>query len=329
MTPNNTSRSAPGLIKRLIGVKSGAVLVVLIALALLPLYGSDYVISIGLLVFAYLALGQMWNLLAGYSGLVSLGQQSFIGIGAYSLAMVSTVYQLSVAWSFFVAAGVAVAFAFVISFPIFRLSGVYFTIGTWIVSESAVLFFRNWSFVNFDAGYSVPAVYRISMGALYLGAFALGIASVALVLFILRSKLGLALMAMRDNPAAAEARGVHLYRAKLACFLISSAYIALTGVVLYMNIAYVKPGPAFGIDWAVSMVFIVVIGGIGTIEGPIIGSVIYVILRQYLINFPGISLIILGAVAVVVILLAPKGIMGALHSRFGLEFFSVRRKIDE
>jgi branched-chain amino acid transport system permease protein len=106
-------------------------------------------------------------------------------------------------------------------------------------------------------------------------------------------------------------------------------YITVTGVVMYLNIAYVQPSSAFGIDWAVAMVFIVVIGGIGTIEGPIIGAVIYVFLRQYLFNFPGMSLIILGFIAVVVIMLAPKGIMGALHGKFGIELFSVRRRLDE
>ncbi|MDR2296159.1 MAG: branched-chain amino acid ABC transporter permease [Clostridiales Family XIII bacterium] len=318
---------ALGSNNRLTGIKSCVILIV-VAAALLPLYGSDYAVSIGILIFSHISLGQMWNLLAGYSGLVSLGQQAFIGIGAYTLAKTTTVYGQNIALSFLIAAGVALAFAFVISFPIFKLSGVYFTIGTWIVSESALVFFRNWSFVNFDAGYNIVAAYKIPMGALYGGAFLTGVVSVALVFFILRSKIGLALMAMRDNPGAAEARGVRLYRTKLICFLFSSAYMAVVGVVLYLNIAYVKPGAAFGMDWAVSMVFIVVIGGIGTIEGPIIGAVIYIILRQYLYNFPGISLIALGAIAVAVILLAPKGIMGALHAKFGFELFSVRRTID-
>ena len=324
-----SSKLKPGPIRNLVSVKSGVILAVVIALAFLPLYGSAYMISIGLLAFSYLALGQMWNLLAGYSGLVSLGQQAFIGIGAYTLAKVTVDFGGGFAVSFLVAAVVALLFAFVISFPIFKLSGVYFTIGTWIVSASALEFFRNWSFVNFDNPFTIRAAFRVPMGAMYMGAFALGIISVVLVYIILRSKLGLALMAIRDNPSAAEARGVHLYRTKLLCFLISSVYIAITGVLLYMNIAFVQAGAAFGIDWAVSMVFIVVIGGIGTIEGPIIGTIIYVFLRQYLFNFPGISLIILGSIAVIVILLAPKGIMGALHGKFGIELFSVRRRIDE
>ncbi|MCL2392124.1 MAG: branched-chain amino acid ABC transporter permease [Oscillospiraceae bacterium] len=314
---------------KLIGIKSGVIVAAIIALALLPLYGSAHAINVGILVFSYLALGQMWNLLAGYSGLVSLGHQAFIGIGAYTLAVVTVSYGGGFFMSFLISIVIAVLFSLVISFPIFKLSGVYFTIGTWIVSESVLMFFRNWRFVNFDAGMNITRAFRIPQENLYLGALALGIVSVALVYFILRSKMGLSLMAMRDNPAAAEVRGVHLYKTKLICFLIASTFITITGVLLYMNIAFVMPGPAFGIDWAVSMVFIVVIGGIGTIEGPIIGAAIYVFLRQFLFNFPGMSLIILGSIAVIVILVAPKGIMGAIHGKFGFELFSVRRKMED
>ncbi|MDR1572049.1 MAG: branched-chain amino acid ABC transporter permease [Clostridiales Family XIII bacterium] len=297
-----------------------------VVLALLPLYASDYGISVGILIFLYMSLGQMWNLLAGYSGLVSLGQQAFVGIGGYTLAMVTQAYHMSIALSFFIAAGVSLAFALVISFPIFKMSGVYFTVGTWIVSEALLVFFRNWAFVKYDAGYNITVAYRISMPALYLGALAVGLGATALVYFILRSRMGLALMAIRDDESAAEARGVRLYRTKLACFLISSVYTGITGVVLYLNITYVKPGAAFGIDWTVCMVFIVVIGGLGTIEGPVIGAVIYVILRQYTYNFPGISMIMLGVAAVAIIMLAPEGIMGAVHGRFGFRLFSTERR---
>ncbi|MCL1896493.1 MAG: branched-chain amino acid ABC transporter permease [Clostridiales bacterium] len=317
------------MIAALITKKRVVIVAAVIAAALLPAYGTNYAISVGILIPLYISLGQMWNLLGGYSGLVSLGQQLFIAIGGYTLALVTQAYGLPIFLSFFIAAGVSVAFALVISFPIFKLSGVYFAIGTWIVSEALLVFFRNWKFVNYDAGYNITVAYKIPMAHLYIGALAMGLGSVALVYSIMRSRLGLALMAMRDNESAAEVRGVKLYRTKLICFLISSVYTSLTGVVLYLNITYVDPGAVFGIDWTVSMVFIAVIGGLGTIEGPIIGGAVYVILRQYLYNFPGISMIILGAVAVGIILLAPRGIMGFLNDRFGIEVFSVRRLVRE
>jgi branched-chain amino acid transport system permease protein len=207
------------------------------------------------------------------------------------------------------------------------MRGVYFTIGTWIVAEALLIFCTNWKFVNYSIGYNVTIAYAFSPRIIYVMSFVIGIGSVVLVYALLRSRTGLALMAMRDNESAAEVRGVILYRTKLKCFLISAAYTGITGAVMYLNLAFVKPSSAFSIDWTVSMVFIVIIGGIGTIEGPIIGAVIYILIRQYLYNFPGISMIILGAIAVVMILVMPKGIMGTLHDKFGLEIFSVRRSI--
>jgi len=295
-------------------------------LATVPLYGSDYALNVLLLMFLYISLGQMWNLLGGYAGLVSLGQQSFIGIGGYALAMVSEVYKLPVVLAFGVAAGVSVVFALAISIPIFKMRNVYFTIGTWIVAECLALWFSTWAWANYAQGYNITVTYRLTATHLYYVSFAVGLASVILVYVILRSKLGLALMAMRDNESAAEVRGVELYRTKLKLFLISACMTGVTGAAIYLQQAFIQPSNAFGISWTVSMVFITVIGGLGTIEGPIIGAVIYILLRQFLYNFPGISMVILGVIAIAIILLAPKGIMGLLSNKVKFEIFSVRRR---
>jgi branched-chain amino acid transport system permease protein len=286
---------------------------ILAALVTLPLWGSDYMINVFTLIMLYMALGQMWNLLGGYAGLVSLGQQSFIGIGGYSLAMISQVYKMPIPLAFAVAAGISVIFALIISIPIFKMRNVYFTIGTWIVAECLALFFSTWAYVNYAQGYNITATYSISGATIYFVALAVGICSLAVVYLILRSRLGLALMAMRDNESAAEVRGVELYRTKLKCFLISASMTGVTGAALYLHQAFIQPANAFGVSWTVSMVFIVVIGGIGTIEGPVIGAVIFVLLRQWLYSFPGFSLVLLGVIAIVIIMVAPKGIMGLLR----------------
>jgi branched-chain amino acid transport system permease protein len=282
------------------------VLAALLALMItLPYWGGDYVTSFVILILLYMAMGQMWNLLGGYSGLVSLGQQSFIGIGGYSLAVVSQVYKLPIALGFVVAGVLSVAFALVISVPIFKMKNVYFTIGTWIVSECLRVFFLIWAFVNYGTGYNISATYTMSPVVIYFIALAVGVLSVATVAFLLRSKFGLALMAMRDNEAAAEVRGVKLYQTKLRCFLVSAFMTGIAGAAMYLNIAFIQPNAAFGIDWTGSMVFIVIIGGIGTIEGPIIGAVIFVLLRQFLFSFPGFSMLILGIIAIILMLSAP------------------------
>ncbi|MCL1896264.1 MAG: branched-chain amino acid ABC transporter permease [Clostridiales bacterium] len=303
-----------------------AAIIAVAFLLALPLHATDAVLNIVLLMFLYMSLGQMWNLLGGYAGLVSLGQQCFIGLGGYALAMVSQVYKMPVILAFGVAAVVSVLFALVISIPIFKMRGVYFTIGTWIVAECLALWFSTWAWVNYAKGYNITATYSLTATHLYYVSFAVGLASLILVYVILRSRLGLALMAMRDNESAAEVRGIELYRTKLKLFLISACMTGVTGAAIYLQQSFINPTNAFGITWTVSMVFIVVIGGMGTIEGPIIGAVVYVLLRQWLYNFPGISMMILGIIAIAIILLAPKGIMGLITRRVKVDIFSVRRR---
>ena len=299
---------------------------ILLLLITQPVWGNPFINSILILVFLYLSLAQMWNLLSGYTGLVSLGQQAFIGLGGYSVAMLAQVYKLPMILGVVTAVVVTVFFALIISLPVLKMKGVYFTIGTWIVAEALSIFFVNWMFVNAGKGHNITVAYHMNMVYFYYFCLIVGAGSVALVYIILRSKLGLALMAMRDNESAAEVRGVNLYRTKLICFVIAACWTAVTGCAIALNVTRVVPSATFSIEWTVSMVFIVIIGGIGTIEGPIIGVVIYTILRQYLINYPGYSNIILGAIAIIIIIAAPKGIMGYIHDKLGWELLSVRRR---
>ncbi|SHI80445.1 branched-chain amino acid ABC transporter permease [Parasporobacterium paucivorans] len=300
--------------------------VIVLALISMPLWGSRYSLSVAVLVLLYLSLAQMWNLLSGYTGLTSLGQQAFIGIGGYAIAVTTQAYKMPLVAGFIVAGVVAVVFALVISAPIFKMSGVYFTIGTWIIAEALYIFFVNWKFVNYGIGYPITAAYRIRPEVMYWISLVVGLGSIVIVVLVLRSRLGLGLMAIRDNAASAEVRGVRLYRSKLIIFLIAAIWVAITGCLLFMNQAYIIPSSAFSIDWTIAMVFMVIIGGSGTIEGPVIGAIVYIILRQYLYNFPGISNIILGVIAIIIILIAPKGIMGFINKRFNLDIFSIRRK---
>jgi branched-chain amino acid transport system permease protein len=303
--------------------------VLLLIFCTLPFWSGESVVSVFALVFLYMALGQMWNLLAGYTGLVSLGQQIFIGLGGYTLAVATEFFRLPISAGILAGGIVSLVFALVISPPIFKMRGVYFAIGTWIVAESLAIFFSNWTYVQAGQGINISIAYGLSITSIYYLALCFGLAALALVYYLLRSRFGLALMAMRDNESAAETLGVELYKTKLKCYLISAFVTGITGGALYLSIAYIQPNAAFGINWTIAMVFMVIIGGIGTVEGPVLGALIYVLLNQYLYNFPGISMIILGAVAIIVILVAPGGIMGTLQERFGFELISVRRKFKE
>ena len=133
-------------------------------------------------------------------------------------------------------------------------------------------------------------------------------------------------MAMRDNEAVSESLGVAVFRSKLYCFIIAGIVTGITAGVLYVFQVFIQPYKAFAIDWTVILVFITIIGGIGTIEGPIVGALIYVLLSQLLAEYMSVSLFILGGIAIVVILTAPKGIMGNLQSKIGFEILSPRRR---
>ncbi len=304
-------------------------LIIAVVLVTFNFWGPAYAISVLTLIMLYMSMGQMWNLLSGYTGLTSLGQQAFIGIGGFALAVCCQKFGLPIFMGFIVGGAFAIGFALLISIPVFKMNGVYFTIGTWIIAEAMYVFFVNWKFVNYGIGFTITSAFKLPVWAIPLMATIMGIGSIVLVQFILRSRLGLAMMAVRDNTSAAEVRGIQIYKTKLIVFMIASMWIALTGVVIYLNQAYIVPSAAFGIDWTIAMTFIVIIGGIGTIEGPIIGAIVYVILKQYLYNFPGISNIFLGAVAIVIILIAPGGIMGFIKRKWNIDLFGIRRKMPE
>lgn len=307
--------------------KFACMALVLIGLLIFPNYASMYHLSVVILIFLYMALGQMWNFLGGYAGLPSLGQQTFVGLGGYSLAIICQVYGMPIPLGLLVGGLLCALFALVISAPIFKMSGTYFTIGTSVISEVVCLIFLNWSFVNYGAGYNLSIAYKISMTAMYYGSFAICIASIGVLYGILRSKVGLSLMAIRDNPSAAEVRGISIYKTKLGVFLVSSFITGVTGGVMYLYLAYITPSNAFSINWTIACVFMCIIGGSGTLEGPIIGAIIYIIIRQTLYNFSGVSMIIMGIIAILCILLVPRGIMGTVYDKFGLELLSVRRSV--
>jgi branched-chain amino acid transport system permease protein len=300
-------------------------ILVAVLLFLVSAFGTEYIQMVFMLFFLYMAMAQMWNLLGGYSGLVSLGQQIFIGLGGYTLAVLALYYHWPL-WLGILAGGVvALVFALIISPAIFRMSGVYFSIGTWVVAESLAIWFSNWDFVKMGQGLFIKPAKALSVTQIYYIAMIVGIGSVVLVYGLLRTKLGLSLMAMRNDPGASETSGVSIFRTKLYCYMISSFFTGITAGVLYMNMVFIQPYKAFGIEWTVALCFITIIGGIGTIEGPIVGAMIYVLLQQLLSDYASVSMLLLGGIAILIMLLVPKGIMGTLQEKLGFEILSPRR----
>ena len=299
--------------------------ILFVVLGTIPLWGSDYTLLFGLLLCLYMAMSQMWNLLVGYSGLLSLGQQAFIGFGGYTVAVMTNYYGVYVWLSALIGGMFSVLLALFMSLFIFRMKGIFFGIGTWIFAEILLLWFSNWEYVKYGTGLFIKPARPPSMTMIFYAAFIMALSALVVVYLILRSKIGLGLMAMRDNEEVSETIGVEIFRSKLFCFLVAAFITGTTAGVLYVFQIFIQPYKAFAIDWTVILVFIVIIGGIGTIEGPIVGSFLYVLLTQWLADYGHTSMLILGLIAITIMLVAPKGIMGTLQEKTGFTILSPRR----
>ena len=293
--------------------------VVLIAvLAIFPLIGVPRSWLLYLfLFFTYLAMANMWNLLAGYSGLMCLCPAAFIGLAGYTLVIV-TWAGLPFYLGIIGGAIVAAAFAMLISIPVFRLRGIYFAIGTLVVPEALRIAFFLWRPVGGElhgggAGYMIKGITGVSMTEIYWLALAIGIISIFLMRIILRSWLGLGLAAIRDNDRTAASSGVDVFNLKLYSFIIAAFVIGMAGAIFYIYQGYIEPASAFNVRWLITLLLATVIGGISTEEGPIVGTIIVVLLHFLLARYAGISLLIQGVILVGIMLLVPQGIMGFIR----------------
>lgn len=284
-------------------------------------------------VLVTLAMAQMWNLLAGYTGLVSMGHQAFAGIGAYLLFIASDRLGISPYWMVPVAGIGAALLAAVVAPLMFRLRDAYFSIGMWVLAEIVRLLVAKFPLFGGESGVPLQAVRLVEAESFQQNAFwisgAIGLAAVAGVYLLMRSPFGLGLMAVRDNELAATSIGVNVWRNRFIAFVLSGLGFGLAGAAHFMGTMFVSPDSAFDINWVVTAMFIVIIGGIGTIEGPLIGAVIYFGLRELFNTWFAMSggwyLIAMGSIAVTVMLLAPRGLWGLARERWGWRGLSVQR----
>jgi branched-chain amino acid transport system permease protein len=276
-----------------------------------------------------LAMAQMWNLLVGYGGLVSIGQQAYIGIGGYALFVLANQLGLNPFLSVPLAGLIAALFALPTSRVLFGLSGGYFAVATWVVAEVYRLLVANISALGSGAGVSLTAMLAFEKGTresiTFWLAIALLLATTGGVYALLRSRLGLALTALRDSDVAAESQGVDVARIKLLVYVLAAFGTGCAGALYFLNALRISPDSAFGMDWIPLLFFTVIIGGIGTIEGPILGTLLYFTLRQLFADYGTWYLIALGLLAIVIMIRFPRGIYGELAARFGWRFFPVQR----
>jgi branched-chain amino acid transport system permease protein len=310
--------------------------VTLAALAVAPYWGDRQTLRLLAELFTYVALASLWNLLAGYAGLVSVGQQAFVGLGGYllfALAMLAGVHPIA---AIFIAGPIGATVAIPVAALIFRLRGAYFAIGTWVVAEVFRLLASQVSALGGGSGISLPAAVVIAMAPsrqlrefeTYWLALGLTVIVLAAIVALLRSRHGLALTAIRDNELAAESNGIDVTRLKYIVYVLTAFGTSMVGALIFLQKLRISPDTAFSVnDWTAFVIFITVIGGIGRIEGPIVGTIIFFVMRQTLSDLGSLYLLMMGAVAIVVMLWAPKGLWGFVAERFGWQALPLQRRL--
>jgi len=327
---------------------AGLLALILIAGGLvLPAFASRSIIQDLFFILTMLTLAQLWNLIAGFGGMVSVGQQAFVGIGAYAM------FGGVILWGWdpipaILLGGVAAAILAVpMAFFAFRLQGAYFAIGTWVIAEVARLLIAQWKALGGGTGTSLPreatanimgvetiaTLFDIRDAAArdvlaYWLALLLAVATMAAIYALLRSRTGLALAAVRDNDNAAQSVGVDAARVKWLVFLCAAAMTGLVGALIYVQTARISPDAAFSVvNWTAYVIFIVVIGGIGRLEGPILGVLVFWGLQTAFADYGSWYLLALGLLAIVTMLFAPRGLWGLVADRWGLALFPIQRRL--
>jgi branched-chain amino acid transport system permease protein len=278
--------------------------------AVVPFFTArNDLLNLGVQIFLAVALAQSWNLLGGYAGQINLGHAAFFGLGALATRIL---------WvggvPLFVALGagavVATAFGVLIGGPAFRLRGAYFAIGTLALAE----------ILRITVGNLMPEISTIPTAALatyslvprYYLALAVATLCVVVVAIVIRSRVGLGIQAVREDEAAAEASGVGALRHKLLALALSTALVGLTGgAFAYYHVSY-YPQHGFSPAWTFDAVLISFIGGVGTLHGPILGALFYVILKEFLaLRLVELHLLIFGVLFILVVLFLPGGLVEA------------------
>ncbi len=301
-------------------------LVIVAVLAYFPYLFYSGTTSILVQAFIVLTLASMWNLLAGYAGLVSVGQQAFVGLGSY-FVLILAIHGTEP----FLALPVAVVCCGVAALPLWwlvsRLRSGYFAIATWVLAATVMLIIERFSSIGGGTGMPLPGFAGFNPVLLtaytYWAALAVTFAALLAIYLLLRSRLGLVLTAIRDDEVAARSSGARVGLARLLVFLVAGAGCGAAGAVLAISQLQVQPGAVFSVQWTADMAFATIIGGLGTIEGPIIGTAVFILLQQTLASYNAWYLITLGLVAIVVALFARRGLWGLVADRFGIRLFPV------
>lgn len=306
-----------------------ASVLLILAIPTMPYWASSGHIRWVIELSCLIAIAQMWNLLAGYAGLVSVGQQAFIGVGGYVLFVFANNMGFNPFWTVPLSAFAAAAVSIPAYMLLRRLEGPYFAIGTWVFAEALRLLTANISYVNGGSGMSLRAMAQYTPDQRALG---LTILSSLLLLLtvggsyvLLRSRFGLALTAVRDEPVAAASQGVNVKRIRLMIWIIAAAGTGMAGALYYMAQLRITPDAGFDPYWSSICIFAVMVGGVGRLEGPIIGALLYFFATRFFGQFGATYLVALGLLTLVMALFSPGGIWNLVSRLVNWPWFPVTR----
>ena len=306
-------------------------LALVVTAASLPFWGESSWMRDFVEIACYFVFAMMWNLLAGYGGMVSIGQQAFLGLGGYAMLALGNFAGLNPFLAVPLGGLAAALVALPVSWIAFRLQGGYFAIGTWVISEVFRLTIANVPAVGGGSGTTLTALRGIERATrerfTFWIALACVVACIAGVYLFLRSKQGLALMAIRDNEVAAESQGIAVRRMKLAVYTVAAFGAGLAGALYFVGNLRISPDAAFSVNWTAFAIFMVVIGGIGRIEGPVVGALIFWALNRLFSDWGTWYLLGLGLLAIVVTLFFKQGLWGYAQQRWGWSLFPTQRRL--
>ncbi len=275
--------------------------------------------------FILLIMASMWNLLAGYAGLVSVGQQAFIGLGAYFVLILASHHT-----SPFLAIPVATLLCAAVGLPVWllvsRLRSGYFSITMWVIATICELIIIQIASLGGGTGTALPGLTSsptLLTAYTYWAALAVAVLTIGGTYYLLRSPIGLVMTAIRDDETGARSIGARVFATQRLVFMVSAAGCGAAGAIYIISQQFVVPGAAFSVQWSAEMIFITIIGGIGTIEGPILGTVVFFTLQQTLSHYGTWYFIILGLIALAVAVWAPRGLWGIISDKLGIRLFPV------
>ena len=287
--------------------------IVLVALVPLMTQRTDF-LTWFTLILLYITLSQSWNIIGGYTGQINLGHVAFFGVG-YLAARYLWLFGVPLPLALLAGAVAAPLLALIVGAPVFRLRGVYFIIGTLVFAE--ILKHIAWTAIPIASVLPAEYLTAYSLVPRYYLSLIVAILAVAVVYVISKSKLGLGMMAVREDEDAARTSGVSILRCKLSAFIISTALAGLAGGVFAYYATGAYAGSVFEPIWTFDSVLIVFVGGAGTVIGPIIGSVFFVLLQQLLAAYlpGGFHLVVFGVMFILVVLYLPGGMVELMRRR--------------